>query len=63
MAFLQRRTGARGSASPNEENMESWRARKAAWDFCSEAKFLETVMSTMLPEEIFGGRRIEGNSI
>jgi hypothetical protein len=43
--------------------MESWRARKALWDFCSEAKLRETVISTILPDEILGGRRIEGNSI
>lgn len=43
--------------------MLSWRARKADWDFCSEMKFRDTVMSTMLPEEMLGGRRMEGNSI
>ena len=32
-------------------------------NFCSEAKLRATVISTMLPEDIFGGRRIEGNSI
>ena len=63
VAFRHRRTGGAGSDSPNEEKIESWRAVKAAWDFCSEAKLRETVMSTMLPEEILGGRRIEGNSI
>ena len=43
--------------------MDDWRARK---DFCEEASelwFRETVMSTMLPVEIEGGRRMEGNSI
>lgn len=43
--------------------MASWRAWNAAWDFCSEVIFRATVISTMLPEEILGGRRIEGNSI
>jgi hypothetical protein len=43
--------------------MASWSARKAAWDFCSEAKLRETVMSTILPEEILGGSRMDGNSI
>jgi hypothetical protein len=43
--------------------MASWRARKAAWDFCSEVKLRETVISTILPEEMLGGSRIEGNSI
>ena len=33
------------------------------WVFCSEARLRATVISTMLPDEIFGGRRIEGNSI
>jgi hypothetical protein len=43
--------------------MASWRATKEACDFCSDTKLRATVMSTMLPEEIFGGRRMEGNSI
>lgn len=43
--------------------MASCRAMKAFWAFCSELKFRDTVMSTMLPEEMLGGRRIEGNSI
>jgi hypothetical protein len=43
--------------------MASWRARKADWDFCSETRLRATVMSTILPDEMFGGRRIEGNSI
>ena len=43
--------------------MASWRATKEACDFCSDAKLRATVISTMLPEEIFGGRRMEGNSI
>ena len=43
--------------------IEDWRDAK---DFCmadSEDWFRETVMSTMEPEVIEGGRRIEGNSI
>ena len=43
--------------------MEDWREAK---DFCaadSEDWLRETVMSTMEPEVIEGGRRIEGNSI
>ena len=43
--------------------MESCRARKAAWDLDSDWRLRETVMSTILPEEMLGGRRIEGNSI
>ena len=63
VAFLQRRTGAVGSDSPNDVKIASWSATKAAWDFCSERKFRDTVISTILPEEISGGRRMEGNSI
>jgi hypothetical protein len=63
VAFLQRKTGGVGSASPNEAKIASWRARKAVWDFCSELKFRDTVISTILPEEMFGGRRMDGNSI
>ena len=43
--------------------MEDWRAAK---DFCeavSDDWFRETVMSTMEPEVMEGGRSIEGNSI
>jgi hypothetical protein len=43
--------------------MESWSARKEACVFCSDVKLRETVMSTMLPDEMLGGRRMEGNSI
>jgi hypothetical protein len=43
--------------------MASWRATKDAWVFCSDAKLRATVMSTILPEEMLGGRRMEGNSI
>lgn len=43
--------------------MLSWREVKAAWDFCSDRKFRATVMSTILPEEMLGGRRMDGNSI
>jgi hypothetical protein len=63
VAFLQRNTGARGSDSPKEEKMASWREVKEACSFCSEVKFLATVISTILPEEIFGGSNMDGNSI
>jgi hypothetical protein len=43
--------------------MASWRAWKEACDFCSDTKLRATVMSTILPDEILGGRRMEGNSI
>jgi hypothetical protein len=39
------------------------RDSKAAWDFCSASKFCATVMSTIEPDVIDGGRRMEGNSI
>lgn len=29
----------------------------------SDLKFLATVMSTMLPEDMLGGKRMDGNSI
>lgn len=52
-----------GSAAPKELKIASWRAVNEDCDFCSEVKLRATVISTMLPEEMFGGRRIEGNSI
>ena len=36
---------------------------KAFWAEASEERLRETVMSTMLPEEMEEGRRMEGNSI
>jgi hypothetical protein len=43
--------------------MRDWRDWKAASAADSEAVLRETVMSTMLPEVMLGGRRMEGNSI
>ena len=43
--------------------MESWRWSKEDWAASSEAWLRETVMSTMEPEEMEGGRRMDGNSI
>ena len=43
--------------------MEDWRLWNAVWAADSEAWLRETVMSTMLPEEMEGGSRMEGNSI
>lgn len=43
--------------------MASCSSRNAFCDLASEASFRATVISTILPEEMFGGRRIEGNSI
>ena len=43
--------------------IEDWRAEKAFWEVASEVVLRATVMSTMEPEVILGGRRMEGNSI
>ncbi len=43
--------------------MSSWSLVNACWDAFSELRFRETVISTIEPEEMFAGRRIEGNSI
>lgn len=43
--------------------MRAWRSANAACDFRSASEFWETVMSTIEPEVIEAGRRIEGNSI
>ena len=43
--------------------MEDWREVKDFWAACSEAVLRATLMSTMEPEVIEGGRRMEGNSI
>ena len=63
VALRQRRTGGEGEEMPKVVRMEFCNAEK---DFCaeaSEAVFRATVISTMLPEEIEGGRRMDGNSI
>jgi hypothetical protein len=36
---------------------------KAFWAADSDERLRETVMSTMEPEDMSGGRRIDGNSI
>jgi hypothetical protein len=43
--------------------MVSWRVENAFCAEASAAKLRETVMSTIEPEVMLGGRRIEGNSI
>ena len=43
--------------------MEDWRAAKDFWELVSEERLRETVMSTMEPDVMEGGRRMEGNSI
>lgn len=43
--------------------MEDWRAAKESWAARSDSALRETVMSTMEPEIMVFGRRIDGNSI
>jgi hypothetical protein len=43
--------------------MLDWRLWKDFWAEVSEAWLRETVMSTIEPEEMSAGRRMEGNSI
>lgn len=43
--------------------MEDWREAKDFWDADSEDWLRETVISTMEPEVMEGGRSMEGNSI
>lgn len=63
VAFRQRRTGAVGSEAPKELKMRSWRARKLCSWASSLPQLRETAMSTMLPEVMLGGSRMDGNSI
>jgi hypothetical protein len=63
VALRQRRTGGVGECTPKVWKMVDWRAWKA---FCAEFSdewLRDTVMSTMEPEDMSEGRRIEGNSI
>lgn len=43
--------------------MDDWRVEKVFWESVSEEVLRATVMSTMEPDVIDGGRRMEGNSI
>lgn len=43
--------------------MEDWREAKDFWEAVSEDWLRETVISTMEPEVMEGGRSMEGNSI
>ena len=63
VALRQRRTGGIGEEMPKVVRTEFWRAEKDFWAEASEAVLRATVMSTILPEEIEEGRRIDGNSI
>ena len=63
MAFRQRSLGSEGVRTPYFSRMEVWSVSNAACVVASESWFLLTVMSTMEPEEIDAGRRMDGNSI
>lgn len=63
VALRQRRTGADGVRWPNVRKMVDWRAWKACADSFSDLWLRATVMSTILPDEISGGSKIDGNSI
>jgi hypothetical protein len=58
-----RRTGADGSAEPKEARIWSWSCLKERSAAASEFLLRETLISTMDPDAMSGGRRIEGNSI
>jgi hypothetical protein len=63
VAFLQRSTGGVGACTPNVWYMVDCKPWKAFFALVSEEWLRETVMSTMEPEEMSAGRRMEGNSI
>jgi hypothetical protein len=52
-----------GARCPKVRKMVDWSAWKAALASDSDLWLRATVMSTMEPEEMSGGRRMEGNSI
>ena len=55
--------GMEGEAEPYFSTMEDWRVSKRACSASSELVLRWTVMSTMEPDEIDEGRRMDGNSI
>lgn len=63
VALRQRRMGGEGSRSPKVRRMLDCSAWNLAAAADSVSALRVTSMSTMLPEEMSGGRRIEGNSI
>lgn len=63
VALRQRRTGALGERAPKVLRMLDWRLVNDFWVVDSEVRLRETVMSTMEPEVMSDGSRIEGNSI
>lgn len=63
MAFRQRRTGGDGERWPYVLKISSCSLANASWDAFSELRFRDTLISTIEPEEMFGGKRMDGNSI
>lgn len=63
VALRSLNSGVAGVRRPYVLRICDWSDSNAACDFCSASKFCATVMSTIEPEVIEGGRRIEGNSI
>jgi hypothetical protein len=63
VALRQRRAGAEGVLWPNVRKMSDWSSWKAFAASFSALTLRATSMSTILPDEISGGRRMEGNSI
>ena len=63
MALRQRSTGVAGSPAPKEAYIWSCRAANRLSASASELWLRATVMSTMEPEAMLGGSRIDGNSI
>lgn len=55
--------GGDGARSPKVSRMEDCRLEKAFCALASDEVLRATVISTMLPDDIEGGRRMEGNSI
>jgi len=63
VALRQRRTGGEGEEEPNSERSCDWSDVKALVARSSAVKLRATLTSTMLPEVMSGGRRMDGNSI
>ena len=63
VALRHRREGVDGSAAPKHAYIWSCNARKERSVAASEVLLRATVMSTIEPDEMSGGRRMEGNSI
>lgn len=63
VALRHRRAGVVGSAAPNELKIRSCSDENCLSASDSASWLRATVMSTMEPEAMLGGRRMEGNSI